>query len=94
MCDCVCVCIYISCVCVCVQPPAPLVKVVKSNKMSDTASTDTMVRSLQATASRPSAQAEAAEAARVLSRVADSLDREQVGAWSVNHVGSNQGETQ
>ena len=63
----------------CVQPPAPLVKVVKSNKMSDTASTDTMVRSLYT--SHPANQAADAEAAKVLSRVADSIDREEVSDW-------------
>ena len=54
-------------------------KVVKSNKMSDTASTDTMVHSLHTT--HPSSLAADAEAAKVLSRVADSIDREEVGAW-------------
>lgn len=59
------------------KPPAPLVKVVKYNKMSDTASTDTMVRALQTSKSSTSS-VEAAEAAKVMSRVADSIDRVEV----------------
>ncbi|KAL8615313.1 hypothetical protein ACOMHN_038052 [Nucella lapillus] len=67
------------------KPPAPLVKVVKGNKMSETASTDSMVRSLYApVVTHPALDdvstmtvATTAEAAKVLSRVANSVDRQQ-----------------